>query len=261
MPEPSAAVRSELAPTGTLRVGLNMSNFLLTRTDEATGKPAGVARRSRPRARPRVSAFPSSSFPIRIPARSPTTRSPASGTSASSAPSRSARTRSISPPPTCEIEATYLVPPGSPLKSVEEVDREGIRIAVPTRSAYELYLTRTLKHAKLVHEKGADNAFKRLAGRQARRARGTAAAPRHRSREAARARASWTGASPPCSRPRARPRAAARARSICASSSRTSRRSGLVAKTHREEQRARPDRRGQSLSRARCGICRSAVAG
>jgi polar amino acid transport system substrate-binding protein len=61
-----------------------------------------------------------------------------------------------------EIEATYLVPPGSSLRSIDEVDGEGIRIAVPTKSAYELYLTRSLKHAKLVHEKGADNAFKRF---------------------------------------------------------------------------------------------------
>ena len=39
----TAALRAEFAPTGTLRVGLNMSNFLLTRTDAATGKPAGIA--------------------------------------------------------------------------------------------------------------------------------------------------------------------------------------------------------------------------
>ena len=43
MTEVNAALRSEFAPTGTLRVGLNMSNFLLTRTDAASGKPLGVA--------------------------------------------------------------------------------------------------------------------------------------------------------------------------------------------------------------------------
>jgi polar amino acid transport system substrate-binding protein len=48
------------------------------------------------------------------------------------------------------------------LKTIDDVDREGIRIAVPERSAYELYLTRSLKNAKLVHEKGSDNAFKRF---------------------------------------------------------------------------------------------------
>jgi polar amino acid transport system substrate-binding protein len=38
-----ATVRAELAPTGTLRVALNMSNFLLTATDPATGAPCGLA--------------------------------------------------------------------------------------------------------------------------------------------------------------------------------------------------------------------------
>jgi polar amino acid transport system substrate-binding protein len=61
-----------------------------------------------------------------------------------------------------EIEATYLVPPGSPLQAIAEVDRPGIRIAVPDRSAYELYLSRSLQHADLVRIPGADNAFKRF---------------------------------------------------------------------------------------------------
>jgi polar amino acid transport system substrate-binding protein len=61
-----------------------------------------------------------------------------------------------------EIEATYLVSPGSPLQTIAEVDRPGIRIAAPARSAYELYLTRSLQHAQLVREHGADNTFKRF---------------------------------------------------------------------------------------------------
>jgi polar amino acid transport system substrate-binding protein len=61
-----------------------------------------------------------------------------------------------------EIEATYLVPPGSKLQQIADVDREGVRIGVPTKSAYELYLTRSLKKAQLVREKGADSAFKRF---------------------------------------------------------------------------------------------------
>jgi len=59
-----------------------------------------------------------------------------------------------------EIEATYLVPPGSQLREIADVDREGVRIAVPEKSAYELYLTRTLKHAQLIRTKGGDAAFK-----------------------------------------------------------------------------------------------------
>ena len=43
MTDSLAPVRSELAPTGTLRVALNMSHFLLTATEPVTGEPCGVA--------------------------------------------------------------------------------------------------------------------------------------------------------------------------------------------------------------------------
>jgi polar amino acid transport system substrate-binding protein len=48
------------------------------------------------------------------------------------------------------IEGTYMVPKDSALKKIEDVDRAGIRIAVATGSAYDLYLTRTIKNATLV---------------------------------------------------------------------------------------------------------------
>jgi len=48
------------------------------------------------------------------------------------------------------IEGTYAVPAKSPLRAIEDVDREGVRVAVGTKSAYDLYLTRTLKRATLV---------------------------------------------------------------------------------------------------------------
>jgi polar amino acid transport system substrate-binding protein len=48
------------------------------------------------------------------------------------------------------IEGTYLVPVNSPLRTIQDVDREGVRIAVGNKSAYDLYLTRTLKRAQLV---------------------------------------------------------------------------------------------------------------
>jgi polar amino acid transport system substrate-binding protein len=52
--------------------------------------------------------------------------------------------------PYVEIEANYLVPAGSPIQAVEEVDRKGVRIAVAGRSAYHLWLERNIKHAQLV---------------------------------------------------------------------------------------------------------------
>jgi len=48
------------------------------------------------------------------------------------------------------IEGVYMVWKDSPLKTVADVDREGVRIGATRRAAYELYLTRTLKHATLV---------------------------------------------------------------------------------------------------------------
>jgi polar amino acid transport system substrate-binding protein len=55
------------------------------------------------------------------------------------------------------IEGVYAVPKNSPLKSVAEVDRDGVRIGVNKASAYDLFLTRSLKHAKLERaEQGTD---------------------------------------------------------------------------------------------------------
>jgi polar amino acid transport system substrate-binding protein len=48
------------------------------------------------------------------------------------------------------IEGTYMVRKDSPLKKIEDVDKPGIRIAVGLKSAYDLYLTRTIKNATIV---------------------------------------------------------------------------------------------------------------
>jgi polar amino acid transport system substrate-binding protein len=48
------------------------------------------------------------------------------------------------------IEGAYLVLQGSPIRANAEVDREGVRVVVGRGSAYDLFLSRELKHAKLV---------------------------------------------------------------------------------------------------------------
>jgi polar amino acid transport system substrate-binding protein len=53
-------------------------------------------------------------------------------------------------PAYCEIEATYLVPASSPLKSMADIDAPGVRIAVSGRAAYGLWLERNIKRAELV---------------------------------------------------------------------------------------------------------------
>ena len=57
-----------------------------------------------------------------------------------------------------EIEATYLVPSGSRLKAIADVDSEGVRIAVTARSAYGLWLDRNIKHAELIRSDTLDSA-------------------------------------------------------------------------------------------------------
>ena len=48
------------------------------------------------------------------------------------------------------IEGAYMVPQASPLQAQEQVDRAGVRVMVGKGSAYDLFLTRALKHAEIV---------------------------------------------------------------------------------------------------------------
>jgi polar amino acid transport system substrate-binding protein len=53
-------------------------------------------------------------------------------------------------PPYVLIEGVYAVPADSPLTSPADVDSPGVRIGVKQGSAYDLFLTRSLKHATVV---------------------------------------------------------------------------------------------------------------
>ena len=61
-----------------------------------------------------------------------------------------------------EIDATYLVQPGSPLRGIDDIDRDGVHIATAARAAYTLFLQRTLRHAALVEADGLPAAFDRF---------------------------------------------------------------------------------------------------
>jgi len=160
MADVSPAVRSELAPTGKLRVGLNMSNFLLTATDAATGKPKGLAADLGMELGRRLGV------PVElVPFPNPGAVADAAKTGVwdigfiGAEPQRATEIDFTAA--YVEIEATYLVPPGSPITAIPDVDRPGIRIAISDRSAYDLYLTRHLKHAELIRARG-DDVFKRF---------------------------------------------------------------------------------------------------
>ncbi len=159
LPAMNEDVRRALAPTGVLRAGINMSNFLLVSSRTADGGPAGVS--------PDMAARIAGALGLEI--RYVTYANP--GLLADAAvrdewdialvgaePQRAetiAFTTAYS-----EIEATYLVPPGSPLRTIAEVDAPGVRIAVAERTAYGLWLDRNIRHATQVHAAGLDGSLK-----------------------------------------------------------------------------------------------------
>ncbi len=161
MIECSAQARSEFMPKGKLRVGINFSNFLLTHKDSKTGAPGGVA------------VDLGRELGRRLGAEVEIIGYPSPGELAEAAPTDIWDVGFLGAEPQraqlidfsaayVEIEATYMVPPGSAIKSVEEVDRKDIRIVVPAKAAYDLYLERNIKQATLLREAGADNAFKKF---------------------------------------------------------------------------------------------------
>jgi len=159
-PEPPPA-RAELAPTGTLRAGINFGNVLLTSKDPTTGEGGGVAVDMARELARRLEV------PIQI---VPFDSAGALADAASSgtwdvgflgAEPQRASVISFSPA-YVEIESTYLVPPASTAAKVADLDRDGARIAVAAKAAYDLFLTRSLQHARLERAQDVDAAFKRL---------------------------------------------------------------------------------------------------
>ena len=53
-------------------------------------------------------------------------------------------------PVVLDLQTTYLVPAASPLKAIDEVDRPGMRLLVPARSAQEAHLKKTITQATMI---------------------------------------------------------------------------------------------------------------
>jgi len=154
----SREVIAELAPHGVLRAGINMGNFLLVTGKSPSGDPAGVAPDMAREIADRLGV------PVKyVPFARPGELADAAGSDVwdigliGAEPARAEKIAFTAA--YVEIEATYLVPAGSPLRTVEEVDRPGVRIAVTARSAYDLWLARNIKHAELVRSESLDGAF------------------------------------------------------------------------------------------------------
>lgn len=145
----SSEVVSQLAPGGVLRAGINMGNFLLVTGRTPEGDPDGV---SPDMARAIAARL---GVPVRlVPYARPNEIADAAGTGVwdialiGAEPQRAARITFTAA--YCEIEATYLVPPGSPITGMDQVDRPGIRIVSSAGAAYTLWLERNIRQAQLV---------------------------------------------------------------------------------------------------------------
>lgn len=145
--------RGALAPAGVLRVALNHANFLLVSrgAPDAVGVAPDLGRELARRLGVDVSfvgyenaglvadAAASNEWDVAFIGADP------------------ARERDVTfTPAYVEIDATFLVPAGSPITSMAEVDAAGVRIAVAERSAYDLFLRRAMQRATLVYAAGID---------------------------------------------------------------------------------------------------------
>ena len=153
-----AKAKNELAPGGKLRVGVNLGNFLLVSKDLASGELRGIVPDL---ARELAQRLGATAELVTYPGAGQVAYAAAAGAwdvgFIGAEPQRAAVIEFTSA--YVEIPATYLVPAGSPIRTIDEVDRPGIRIATSARSAYDLYLTRNLKHAQLVRAEGLPASF------------------------------------------------------------------------------------------------------
>ena len=156
-------IASELAPKGVLRVGINLSNFLLVSGRKKNGDPKGIA--------PDLAAEIARDLDINV--RYICFETPRELADAAveqswdialigREPERAQRINFTGA--YIQIDATYLVFEESDIRNILDIDRVGVSVAVAEGTAYDLYLTRTLKNARLVRASGLDGAYELFSG-------------------------------------------------------------------------------------------------
>ena len=142
---PSSSIVRELAPTGKLRAAINFGNTVLAQREPFGGVSVDLARELAKRLQVPVEFITYDAagrvtddatrnvWDVAFVARDPKRAQDIDFTAAY-----------------VIIEGAYMVPAGSPLQKNEDVDREGVRIAVGRGSAYDLFLSREIKRATLV---------------------------------------------------------------------------------------------------------------
>ena len=158
----SPTARNELAPSGTLRAGINYGNVILAVKDEKTGELRGV-HVDLAQALGRTIGVPVQliAYAAAAPLVDGLKKDELDVAWLSAEPERAGEINFS--PAYVDIDATYLLPPNSPFRDASELDRDGVRIAIAARSVYEFYLNRTLKHAKLVNAPSTHAAFELFA--------------------------------------------------------------------------------------------------
>ena len=145
----NTAIQSVFAPTGKLRASINLGNPILANRHSQTEEPFGV------------SIDLARAFAQRLGVDMELVVFDAAGKSVEAVREERADIGffAIDPlrgegieftAPYVLIEGAYMVPETSPIRTNEEVDRPGIRVTVGKGSAYDLFLTRELKHAEIV---------------------------------------------------------------------------------------------------------------
>jgi polar amino acid transport system substrate-binding protein len=147
--QPPADVRAQLTPTGTLRVGINVGNPVVARADPTGGAPSGVAPDLGREIARRLSVPVTYVLYDNAGKMADAARAGAWDVAFLALdPGRAAEIDFSAP--YVQIEGTYLVRRDSPMQAAADIDRPGVRVAVGDKTAYELFLSRTLKHAQLV---------------------------------------------------------------------------------------------------------------
>ena len=156
LPQPSANANANadviraLAPDGRLRAAINFGNPILANKDAKTGEPVGVS----------IDLARELGRRLNVPVELVTFEAAGKVVEAVTANEVSIAFVAIDPQRAVStfysaayvvIEGAYLVRNDSPLKANEEVDRAGTRVATAKGSAYDLYLSRELKNAKVTH--------------------------------------------------------------------------------------------------------------
>jgi polar amino acid transport system substrate-binding protein len=145
----SDAVKRDIAPGGTLRIAINYGNPVLAQKDPVSGEPRGVsADIARELARRLAVPHAFVTFDAAGKVFEALSRDAWDVAFMAIDPKRAADIDFT--PPYVVIEGSYMVPADSPLRVIDEVDRPGVRIAVGEGSAYDLYLTRTIRNARIV---------------------------------------------------------------------------------------------------------------